>query len=296
MRIFRPRRSALYVPGAKLRAIDRSREINADVLVFDLEDSATPEQKDNARENVCAAISRGGYGEREIVIRINPLATPWGEEDLMAAVSSGADGILVPKISSAEDVLMVARVLSTCDGASNVEIWAMIETSRALLHIGDIASIVEEADVPLTCLVLGTNDLVKETRIKLTDGRGPLAHWISMVVLAARAHGLDVLDGVYNKFRDMEGFLDECKKALELGMDGKTLIHPSQTELANELFCPSPSEINQARRVISAFELPENIDAGVINLDGEMVERLHLEMAHRTLTISEVIAVLDNQS
>ena len=293
MKAHRPRRSALYRPGARRRALDKGRELAADVVIADLEDSAAPAQKDEARENVRDAFARGGYGRRETVVRINPLASPWGTEDVMAAIACGADAVLVPKIDAPEDVRAVAGALRAADAAERVAIWVMIETPRALLGVGDIAATAAEADVPLACLVLGTNDIAKETRIAIVAGRGPMLGWMSNVVLAARAYGLDVLDGVFNTFTDADGFEAECRQAAQLGMDGKTLIHAAQIAAANAIFAPSAGEVARARAIIAAFDRPENRDLGVIGLDGEMVERLHCEMAARTVAIADAIAATD---
>ena len=293
MKAHKPRRSALYMPGARRRALDKGRELAADVVIADLEDSAAPAQKDEARENVRDAFARGGYGRRETVVRINPLASPWGTEDVMAAIACGADAVLVPKIDAPEDVRAVAGALRAADAAERVAIWVMIETPRALLGVGDIAATAAEADVRLACLVLGTNDIAKETRIAIVAGRGPMLGWMSNVVLAARAYGLDVLDGVFNTFTDADGFEAECRQAAQLGMDGKTLIHPAQIAAANAIFAPSAGEVARARAIIAAFDRPENRDLGVIGLDGEMVERLNCEMAARTVAIADAIAATD---
>ncbi|NND49769.1 MAG: CoA ester lyase [Rhizobiales bacterium] len=287
---FRPRRSALYMPGARARVIAKGRDLPADALIFDLEDSALPDEKDAARENVRAALAEGGYGRRELIVRVNPLSSPWGTEDVMAAIAAGADAVLVPKIESADDVRALARALSAADAGDRVAIWVMIETPRALLDVSSIAASADEQDVPLKCLVLGTNDIAKETGVAMVAGRGPMLSWMSMVVLSARAYGLAVLDGVYNAFEDTSGYEAECRQAADMGMDGKTLIHPAQIAAANEVFAPSPDEVAKARRLIAAFALPENRDRGVINLEGEMVERLHGEMAERIVAIADAIA------
>ena len=291
---FKPRRSALYMPGARERVLAKGRDLAADTLIFDLEDSATSEEKDDARENVRTALWQGGYAHREIVVRVNPLASPWGTEDVMAAIAAGADAVLVPKIESAADVRTVAHALRAADAEDRVAIWAMIETPRALLHVGSIAAVADEDGVPLRCLVLGTNDIAKATGVAMVAGRRPMLSWMSMVALSARAYGLVVLDGVYNAFDDTDGFEAECRQAAEMGMDGKTLIHPTQIAAANALFAPSDSEIARAREVIAAFALPENKSRGVINLNGEMVERLHAEMAERVVAIADAIVAQPN--
>ena len=287
---FRPRRSALYVPGARPRAIEKARGLAADAIIFDLEDSAMPDEKDGARESVRAAIAEGGYGRREIVVRINPLSSSWGTEDVMAAIACRADAVLVPKIEGPEEVRLVAAALAASDASDRVAIWVMIETPRALLGVAEIAGAADEDGVPLAAFVLGTNDIAKQTRVARVPGRGPMLAWMSMAVLAARAHGLDILDGVYNAFDDSEGFIAECRQAAQMGMDGKTLIHPVQIAPANEAFAPSPDEVGRARRIIAAFARHENRGRAVISLDGEMVERLHAEVAARTVAIADAIA------
>ena len=286
----RPRRSVLYVPGSRPRALEKVRSLPVDAVIFDLEDAVAPDEKAEAREAVRAALGEGGYGGRETVVRINPLSGPWGTEDLMAAIAARADAVLIPKVDDADDIRQAAAGLTACDADDHVDLWAMMETPAAILKAEEIAATARENEVPLTCLVLGTNDLAKETRAALRPGRGPMLSWIATVVLAARAHGLDVIDGVFNALDDATGFDAECRQGSEMGLDGKTLIHPSQISSANTAFAPDAEAIARARDILAAFERPENSGKGVIRLDGEMVERLHAEMAARTVAIAEAIA------
>jgi citrate lyase subunit beta/citryl-CoA lyase len=270
---FRPRRSVLYIPGDKPRVLEKARELAADALILDLEDSVAPEAKSLAREQVLAAA--GGYGGREIVIRINGLDSPWGMDDLAAAAASSADAILIPKVNGPED-LARARKFS-----GNKALWAMMETPRAVFNALSIA------DAKPSCLIIGTNDLLKETRM---ESRACLIPALTQIVLAARASGVNCVDGVFNDFRDGQGFAAECAQGRGLGMDGKTLIHPSQIDVANQSFAPSSSELEWAQKVVAAFALPEAKGKGVITVEGRMVERLHLEMAERILLISKAIS------
>jgi citrate lyase subunit beta / citryl-CoA lyase len=281
----RPRRSALYMPGSNARALEKAKTLAADVVIFDLEDAVAPDAKETAREQVAAAATGGGYGRRELVIRINGLETPWGSADLAAAVEAAPDGILVPKVSKAADLVPVATALA---GASpTVRVWAMMETPLAILNAPEIAA--SAPDTRLTCFVMGTNDLVKETRAELDADRTAALFWLSATVTAARAYGIEVLDGVYNNFKDLEGFRRECLQGRRLGMDGKTLIHPDQIPGANEIFAPSAGELAWARKIIAAFEQPEHKGKGAITVDGRMVELLHVEMARRTVRLAEAI-------
>lgn len=285
----RPRRSVLYMPGANERALEKARTLAADAVVLDLEDSVAPSAKADARARVCDFVSQKAYGRREVVIRINGLDTPWGADDLAAACKARPDAILAPKIFSVEDVRDVARRMGEV-GAGDVDLWLMIETPRAVLDIGAIAAL--RARTPsLSAFIIGSNDLAKETRVKLAPGRAALLPWLSQIVLAARAYGVDVIDAVYNDHADLEGFRAECEQARDLGMDGKSLIHPGQIAPCNETFSPSPDEIAWARKVEDAFAQPANASLGVISIDGKMVERLHLVMAQRILALAEAMPV-----
>lgn len=284
----RPRRSALYMPGSNARALEKAKTLAADVIIFDLEDAVAPEAKELAREQVMAAVAGGGYGTRELVVRINGLDTPWGREDLARAAKAAPDAILLPKVSIPAQLVEVCQALASVPEKTRV--WAMIETPLAILNLREIAAAAEERMTRLACFVLGTNDLVKETRAELNQNRTAALYWLSAAVTAARAYGIDVLDGVYNAFRDLEGLRQECLQGRQLGMDGKTLIHPDQIALANEIFSPTEQEVAWARKIIAAFELPENQGKGAITVDGRMVELLHRQTAQRTVELAEAIA------
>ena len=288
----RPRRSALYMPGSNARALQKAKSIPADALILDLEDAVAPAAKEVARNQVCAAVKGGGYGHRELVIRINALQTAWGQADLAAAAEAAPDAILLPKTSSAGDVLAVTQTLTQAGGGNKTRLWAMIETPLAILNLKEIAASCTQPGARLDCFVLGTNDLVKETRADLSVDRRPALYWLSAAVAAARAYGLDVLDGVYNDFRDANGFYRECRDGRALGFDGKTLIHPDQVVDANRVFAPTEADLAFARQIIAAFERPENKGKGVITMEGRMVELLHAKMAQRTVAIAEAIAAL----
>jgi citrate lyase subunit beta/citryl-CoA lyase len=283
----RPRRSALYMPGSNVRALEKAKTLAADVIIMDLEDAVAPEAKETARDQIVAAVKGGGYGKREIVIRTNGLGTPWVEADMTAAVSAAPDAIQVPKVSSAADVETLTAMVAKAP--ASLKIWAMIETPQAILNLHAIAAASAKGG-RVSCFVMGTNDLVKETRAELDADRLSALYWLSATVTAARAYGLEVLDGVYNNFKDLEGFRRECRQGRTLGMDGKTLIHPDQIAIANEVFAPSESELAWARKIITAFDRPENSGKGAINLDGRMVELMHAESARRTVAIAEAIA------
>ncbi len=284
----RPRRSVLYMPGANERALEKARTIAADALILDLEDSVAPDAKADARAKVAAAVASRGYGKRELIIRINGLDTPWGVEDLKMAAAASPDAVLVPKVARPGDIVNASRIHGAMGGADTTRMWAMMETPMAIFNVREIASVHQVAR--LSCLVLGTNDLQKESRALATGGRFAILPWLSMTLLAARAYGLDVIDGVYNDFRDEAGFRAECEQGRTLGMDGKTLIHPAQVAVCNELFSPAPEEVAWSRKVIGTFALPENSAKGVITVEGRMVERLHLAMAERVVSIAEAIA------
>jgi citrate lyase subunit beta/citryl-CoA lyase len=283
----RPRRSVLYMPGSNARALEKAKTIAADVLILDLEDAVAPDAKVQARDQVCAAVKAGGYGRRELVIRINALDTPWGNDDLAAAVTAAPDAILLPKPGSGADIVQAADALK--GAPDKTRLWAMIETPLAILNVQDIAAASRLSGTRLACFVMGTNDLVKETRADLSSSRRPALYWLSATVTAARAYGLDVLDGVYNNFKDADGFHRECVHGRALGFDGKTLIHPDQVAVANEVFAPPDGEVAWARKIMAAFDQPESKGKGVITVEGRMVELMHAEMARRTVAIAEAI-------
>lgn len=288
--MIRPRRSVLYMPGSNARALEKARTLPADCLIFDLEDAVAPEAKEAARKQVVEAVRAGGYAPREVIIRVNGLGTPWGRDDLRAAGQAGADALLVPKVETVDGLVEVRSVLHFNGSPPDLPLWAMMETPLAILQAGEIAATARAERNPLTVFVMGTNDLAKETRAQITPDRAPMLAWLSICIAAARAHGLEIIDGVYNDFRDEEGFRAECAHGRALGMDGKTLIHPGQIAPCNEVFSPTENEISWARRVLEAFSLPENAGKGAISIDGRMVEMLHLQMARRTVALAEAIA------
>jgi citrate lyase subunit beta/citryl-CoA lyase len=288
--VARPRRSALYMPGSNPKALAKARELPADVVILDLEDSVAPEAKVEARERIVAALKEGGFGGREVLIRVNGVHTPWGEGDLEAAAAAGPDGVLLPKVDGPGTVLHAARLLR--EAPMKTRLWAMMETPMAMLSAGVIAATAADPASRLEALVLGLNDLAKETRARFTPGREAFAPWLATCIAAARAHGVDVIDGVYNDIKNLEGFRAECQQGLEFGFDGKTLIHPSQIDICNEVFSPTAAEVETARNIVAAFNLPENAGKGVLQLNGRMVERLHAEMAQRTLHVAQGIAAL----
>jgi len=278
------------MPGANARALEKAKSLPADALILDLEDSVAPEAKDSARDQVVAAVRTRGFGEREVIIRVNALSGPWGETDLAAAATAGADGILVPKVNAADDLRAIGSALDRLGAPATTKVWAMMETPLAFLKAAEIAATAREAaGRRLACFVLGTNDLAKETRARLVPGRAPMLAWLSSAVLATRAYGLDIIDGVANDLDDMAAFEVECRQGLDLGMDGKTLIHPKQIDIANTVFSPTAAEVEWASRVLAAFDLPENAAKGVISLDGRMVERLHADIAARTVAIANAV-------
>ncbi len=285
----RPRRSVLYMPGSNPRALEKGRELPADVLILDLEDAVAPEAKLQARDAVVKAIQRG-FGDREVLVRINGLDTRWWVEDIDAAASARPDAVLVPKVSSPRQLQDLAARLVDMGTDPHVRVWAMMETPLAMLNVRDIAAAALDSETRLAGFVMGTNDLAKDTRARLVPGRAPMLPWLMNCLAAARAYGLDILDGVYNDIGDAEGFAAECRQARDLGFDGKTLIHPRQIEPCNEAFSPTPEEVDAARKIIAAFDLPENENKGVLQIDGRMVERLHAEMARRAVAIADAIA------
>jgi citrate lyase subunit beta / citryl-CoA lyase len=290
MTAIRPRRSVLYMPGSNARALDKARALPCDGIIVDLEDAVAPEAKEAAREQACAAIRQGGYGGREILLRVNAPDTPWGEEDLKVAAGAGPDAVLIPKVSSAETLRAVGERLKAFRAPESIRVWAMIETPLAILHSEAIAAAAQDPATRLAGFVMGTNDIAKETRARQVPGRPPMIAWLSLAVAAARAHGLDILDGVYNGIRDEAGFRAECEQGRDLGFDGKTLIHPSQIAPANAVFAPSPEEVEESRAVIAAFDEPENRGKGVISLNSRMVERMHADMAARVVALAEAIS------
>ena len=284
----RPRRSVLYMPGANERALEKAKTIPADALILDLEDAVAPDAKPEARERVCAAASSGEYGMREVTIRVNGLDTQWGADDLKAAAAAGPAAVVVPKINSVEDIAAVERALEAGGAPDRTKIWAMLETPQAIFSAQDIASSSER----LAVLVMGTNDIAKELHAQHVPGRAPLMHALSTCLLAARYAGKVILDGVYNDIQNAEGFEAECVQGMQMGFDGKTLIHPSQVEPCNRVYAPTEADVEQAGRIIAAFEEAEAAGKGVVTVDGRMIENLHVENARRVLAIDEAIQKL----
>jgi citrate lyase subunit beta/citryl-CoA lyase len=278
------------MPGSNARALEKAKSLPADVLIFDLEDAVSPDSKVAARDQVVAAVRQGGYGNREITVRVNAPDTPWGKDDLAAVAEAGPDAILVPKISTPGDIMMAAKCIREGSVPDHTRLWAMMETPLAILNADSIARTGADPASRLSLLVMGTNDIAKDTRARLTPGRPAMLAYLSICVAAARAHGLEILDGVYNDFSNEPGFKTECEQGRDLGMDGKTLIHPNQVATANAVFAPADEEIAWAQKVITVFETPENRTKGAVQVEGRMVERMHAEMAQRTVALARAIA------
>jgi citrate lyase subunit beta/citryl-CoA lyase len=284
------------MPGSNERALEKAKTIPADALILDLEDAVAPDAKVEAREKVCAAVKGGGYGKREIIIRVNALETPWGADDLVAACAARPDAILVPKVARPGDIISAAKMLKAQHAPEHIKLWAMMETPMSIINVHDIAAVGTEPEHRLACLVMGTNDLAKESRARILANRFAVVPWLAMTIVAARAYGLEVLDGVYNNFKDEAGLREECEHGRTLGMDGKTLIHPSQVGPCNQIFSPTPGEVEWSKRIIAAFQQPENAKRGVITVEGKMVERLHMVQAERTVSIWESIRELESSA
>jgi len=283
----RPRRSVLYMPSSNAKALEKAKTLPADAIIFDLEDAVAPDAKPAARDAACAAVRSGEYGRRELTIRVNSIGTEWHDADLAAAAQAGPDAIVVPKVNSAAEVRDLVAAMERAGAPEHTKLWAMIETPVAVLHAYEIAT----ASDRLACFVMGTNDLVKELYAEHAPGRAPVLASLSLALLAARAVGIAILDGVYNDVKDADGFLAECTQGRQLGFDGKTVIHPSQVEAANAAFAPSEQAIEDARGVLAAWD--EGAGSGVVTYNGRMIENLHVETARRTLAIAEAIAALD---
>ena len=287
----RPRRSCLYMPGANARALEKAKSLPADTLILDLEDAVAPEAKNEAREQVYAHVTNGGYGPREVVVRINALESGWGDADVARLATSGADALLAPKVASVRDVERFHAAMAGAGAPESMALWIMIETPHAILNVADIAAL--GVDTRLAAMVMGTNDLAKEMHAQPGMDRLGFLTGLSMTVMAARANGLVAIDGVYNRIGDIEGLRSECAQGLELGFEGKTAIHPGQIPVCNEVFAPSAQELEYAQKVVVAFETPENQGKGVIKVDGQMTELLHLEQARRTIAMAALIDKID---
>lgn len=284
----RPRRSVLYMPGSNPRALEKAKSLPADGLILDLEDAVAMDAKETARDLVCAAVRDGGYGTRELIIRVNGLDSPWGEEDIKAACAAGPDAILLPKVESADLVRQVAQMMQQCGAPEKTKIWCMMETPRGMLRAEEIAGSSDR----LTCFVMGTSDLVKDLQAHHTRMRLPVVTSLSLCLLAARAENLIILDGVYLDLADEEGHRDSCQQGLEFGFDGKTIIHPKQLAAANEIFAPSEAELQYAVKIIAAFSEAEAEGKGVVVVDGKLIENLHVENAKRLVGLADAIAGL----
>ncbi len=283
----RPRRSVLYMPAANERALEKAKTLAADSIIFDLEDAVAPDAKDSARPNAVAAARSGEYGGRELTIRCNGLDTEWGEDDLAAAAVSGASAVVIPKVSSTATLDMVSRMLDAAGAPDSLTIWAMIETPTAIFDVRALA-----AHPRVSVLVMGTNDLARELRAGLVPGRHPLLPHLAVALAAAREAGKAILDGVFNDVKDLDGFHAECVQGAEMGFDGKTLIHPGQIDIANEVWAPTDDEVAHARRVIEAFEVGLREGRGVVTVDGRMIENLHVANARRAIAVADAIAAM----
>jgi len=292
----RPRRSALFIPGANERALEKGKTIAADVLILDLEDSVAPDRKQRARDAVVAMVSALTTGRREIVVRINGLDTPWIARDIAAMAAARPDAILVPKLSRTDDIRRTRAALAAAHAPKSTDLWVMIETAAAVLNASAMGAIAAMPAPAVTCYVVGTNDLAAELGAVIRPGRAAMLPHLAQVVVAARAHGLAVLDGTFNDLDDSDALAEECRQGRDLGMDGKTLIHPGQVAVANAGFGPSRQDIAAARKVIEAFAAPENAGKGVIRVEGRMVERLHERMAQRTLELAESIRAMGEET
>lgn len=285
---YRPRRSVLYMPSSNERALEKAKTLPVDALILDLEDAVAPDAKEQARENACLAVASGAYGRRELTIRVNAAGTPWHDEDLAAVCGAGPDGLVVPKVGSGEEVRAVVAAMEAAGAPAHTRLWAMVETPQAMLHCEEIAA----ASDRLAVLVMGTNDLAKELHAEHVPGRQPLLTGLSLCLLAARASGKVVLDGVYNDVRDAAGFEAECRQGRALGFDGKTLVHPGQVEACNAAFAPGPEQVEEARGILQAWEA--GAGSGVVTHNGRMVEGLHVETARRLLAMDEAIRALES--
>ncbi len=286
----RPRRSILYMPGANTRALEKGRSLPADGLILDLEDAVAPDAKVQARENVVKALAEGGYGKREILLRINALETPWGQADAFAAAKSKADAILIPKVESAAQVRQVESIMEQAGAPDSQTIWCMMETPLGMLHAEEIA----KSSKRLAGFVMGTSDLAKDLRCLHTPMRLPMVTSLSLCLLAARAYGLSIVDGVYLNLEDDEGFAASCVQGKEFGFDGKSLIHPKTVAKANEVFAPSTEDVAWARKIIAAHAEAESQGKGVVVVDGKLIENLHVAAAKRQVELSDAIAEMGN--
>jgi citrate lyase subunit beta / citryl-CoA lyase len=288
----RPRRSVLYMPGSNPRAMEKGKTLQADGLILDLEDAVAPDAKAQARTQIGEAIQGGGYGKRELIVRTNGLNTAWGYEDLVFAATSGADAVLLPKVESADLVRQAEQILVASGAPADLKIWCMMETPLAMLNAKEIAG----ASPRLGAFVMGTSDLAKDLHAAHTRDRLPMITSLGLCLLAARAYGLAILDGVYLDLNDDEGFAASCRQGVELGFDGKTLIHPKTLAATNATFGPSADEVAHSRRIIDAFQVAVAEGKGVVLVDGKLVENLHVENARRLVALAEAIEALEAEA
>jgi len=291
--IIHPRRSVLFMPGSNPRAHDKARTLPADAFVFDLEDTVMPDDKVRARDCVGAAIKAGGFRGREIAVKVNDRITPWGKDDIAMIAAVAPDAVIIPKVTSPGDIMHAAKDLRDAGAPEHTRLWAMMDTPLSVLNADSILRTAADPAARFEVVVMGVNELSKETRVRLAPGRMGLMPWLSTCVAAARAYGLDILDGVYNEISNTSGFRDECEQGRELGMDGKALIHPTQIEACNAVFAPPEEEVTWALKVIAAFAAPENAAKGVLLLDGRVIERSHEETAQRTVAFAKTIASME---
>jgi len=284
----RPRRSMLYMPGSNARALDKGRGLAADGLIMDLEDAVAPEAKQTAREQIATALAAGGYGQREIAVRTNGLDSDWGEDDLKAVATMGADAVLLPKVENAAMITDAIKILDAAGGPRDLTVWCMMETPLGMLHAEEVAF----ASPRVGCFVMGTSDLAKDLGARHTPDRLPFLPSLGLCLLAARAAGIAILDGVHLDLGDDAGFAASCRQGLELGFDGKTLIHPKTIAAANDIFAPSADEIAWSKRIIDAHAEAQREGKGVILVDGKLVENLHVESANRLVTMAEAIEAM----
>lgn len=280
---FRPHRSVLYMPGSNSRAMEKARELPADAVIFDLEDAVAPEAKDEARRLAVDAVSAGGYGNREVVIRVNGAGTPWSDDDLGAVATSGVDAVLLPKVESAATIAGALRILEHAGAPASMAVWIMIETPAGVLGIEDII----RNQPRLRAIVMGTSDLARDMRVSPLGQRPGLVTALSQCVLAARGHGVDIIDGVYLALDDTGGFRLACEQGRELGFDGKSLIHPRQIEIANECFGVSDAAVEQAREIVAAWDQARAAGRGLAVVQGQLIEQLHVDDAHRVIALHE---------
>ncbi|HCK80599.1 MAG TPA: CoA ester lyase [Candidatus Competibacter sp.] len=288
----RPRRSVLYMPGSNLRALEKAKSLPADGLILDLEDAVAPDSKEIARKQVCEAVAAGGFGMRELIVRVNALSTKWGYEDIAAASKSGADALLLPKVESADAIRHMEAIMRANGAPESMTIWAMMETPRSVLESQRIA----ESTPRMECLVMGTSDLAKELDCTHTHERLPFMTSLGLCLLAARAAGLAILDGVYLDLNDETGFEFACKQGSELGFDGKTLIHPKQVGPCNKVFTPRPEDVAWSRKIIGAHTAAAARGEGVVVVDGKLIENLHVESARRVVSMADAITAMEASS